>query len=347
MSDVSTSETLYLPDLSPEEIAGALALKPFQGKQIFEWLHQKRVFDFGRMTNLSKALRATLGRSCVARGLFRIEAQISSESGTKKVLFGLADGQMIESVLLRHGARMTLCLSTQAGCPVKCAFCATGLSGFGRNLTAGEIAEQALHLIEDEDLGERTPNVVYMGMGEPFLNYDAAIKSIRLLMHPAGLRVGARKITVSTAGHVPGIYQFAREGWQVRLSVSLHAANDALRSRLVPLNHKYPLDKLHEALADYAATTQRQSTIEWTLLHGVNDTPRHAEELAVWLGGLKAAVNLIPYNAAGETAFAAPPLDVCERFRDTLAQRGIQATLRAERGQDIDAACGQLRLRHR
>jgi len=341
-----STDKLYLSSLSPQEMAEALHLKPFQGRQLFRWIHQKREFDVERMTDLSKSVRNGLGRSCVTRQLHPVETLHSPESGTVKILFRLGDGQTIESVLLRHGRRVTLCLSTQVGCPVRCAFCATGTSGFRRNLTAGEIVEQALHLLEGQDIGERTPNIVYMGMGEPFLNYDATVKSIRLLMAPEGLGIGARKITVSTAGHVPGIYQFAQEGWQVRLSVSLHAANDTLRSSLVPMNHKYPLHTLLDALKYYVATTGRQITLEWVLLDGVNDSPEDADELALWLEKLKAAVNLIPYNTVSDFDYTPSPRAVCERFRDALLKHSVAATLRQERGQDIEAACGQLRLRN-
>lgn len=334
-----------LIDLTPDEIAQELGLRPFQGKQLFRWIHQRRVFDFDRMTDLSKALRQTLKDGWTGAQLCPVEIAESSRSGTRKVLFRLADGETVEAVLLRHGRRMTLCLSTQVGCPVACTFCATGAGGYRRDLAPGEIVEQALHLLAGEDLGEKTPNIVYMGMGEPFLNYKAVVRSIRLMMEPDGLGIGARKITVSTVGHVPGIRRFARERWQVRLSVSLHAANDALRSKLVPMNQTYPLDRLSAALRDYQATAGRQLSLEWTLLNGVNDAVENAEELAVWMRALKASVNVIPYNAVPGLPYAPPPRERCDAFCSALRDRGITATLREERGQDIDAACGQLRCR--
>jgi len=338
---------INLTDLSPTEIAERLDLKPFQGKQIFQWIHQKKVFDFERMTNLSKELRARLAESCSAKQLELVNISSSPRAtGTKKALFRLSDGETVESVLIRDKDRTTLCLSTQVGCAVKCSFCATGHSGYTRNLTAGEIVEQALYLLADEDLGDRSPNIVYMGMGEPFRNYDATMRSVRLLMSPDGLGIGARKITVSTVGEVKGIERFANEDWQVRLSVSIHAANDEKRTELIPLNKKFPIAKLKEAIRTYVDKTGRQVTFEWTLLDGVNDSQQDAKELAALAGSLKAHVNLIPYNPVSGLGYAPPPRERCVAFLDALETAGISATLRKEKGQDIDAACGQLRRRH-
>ena len=344
----------YLTDLTPDEIAQILELKPFQGKQIFRWLHKKRVFDFDAMTDLSKELRQYLkvaygheeDTRASAAQLRLTHLDESPKSGARKALFRLRDGESVESVFLTERERVTLCLSSQVGCALKCSFCATGQSGFRRNLNAGEIVEQALHLVSGQSLGDRTPNIVYMGMGEPFRNYDAVMKSIRLLMHPDGLHIGARKITVSTVGDVPGIRRFAQEAWQVRLAVSLHAANDKLRSRLVPLNRTYPIAAIMEAVREYANVTGRQMSFEWTLLDGVNDSPEQASELAGLIGDLDVVVNLIPYNPVPGLAYEPSAKWQCETFRDALTQRGVKATLRHERGQDIDAACGQLRLRH-
>lgn len=333
-----------LTELDPREIAERLGLKPFQGKQIFQWLHDKKVFDFDRMSNLSKELRGRLAREYAPRQLELVHvSQSPHAAGTKKALFRLADGETVESVLIRERDRTTLCLSTQVGCAVKCSFCATGMSGYSRNLNAGEIVEQALHLLAGEDLEGRSPNIVYMGMGEPFRNYDATVKSVRLLMALEGLGIGARRITVSTVGEVKGIEQFAREDWQVRLSVSLHAANDKLRSELVPLNRKYPLDTLMKAVQLYCDLTGRQVTFEWTLLDGVNDSPQDAAELSALAARVKAHVNLIPYNPVAGLGYAPPPRERCEAFRDALEAAGVSATLRKEKGQDINAACGQLR----
>lgn len=332
--------------LLPEELATELNIAPFQGKQLFRWIHQKAVFNPTEMTDLSKTLRETLVQRADLMPLDLVESTQSTKTGTKKVLLLLRDGETVEAVLIRDRQRVTLCVSSQVGCALKCDFCATGLAGFTRNLSAGEIVAQALFLLRDEDLGGRTPNIVYMGMGEPFRNYDEVVKSIRILMHPQGLGIGARKITVSTAGEVEHIKRFAREDWQVRLSVSLHSANEALRSKLVPLNRRFGLERIREAVADYHAATGRQITFEWTLLEGVNDTDEAAFELIRYMEGMKATVNLIPWNPVQDIPYTPSPRRQCERFRDLLLAAGIVTTLRAEKGQDIDAACGQLRRTH-
>ncbi|MBI2431501.1 MAG: 23S rRNA (adenine(2503)-C(2))-methyltransferase RlmN [Candidatus Hydrogenedentes bacterium] len=340
------TEKLALTGMLPEEISATLNLAPYQGKQIFRWLHAKKIFDFERMSDLPKAVRATLQEQCVAAQLELVEMQESPRTGTRKALLRLPDEETVESVLIRDRDRVTLCLSSQVGCPLKCDFCATGLAGYKRNLTPAEIVEQALYLLQSEPLDGRTPNIVFMGMGEPFRNYDAVIKSIHLLMAPEGLGIGARKITVSTAGDAKGIERFADEDWQVRLSVSMHAANNELRSKLVPLNRKYPIERLREAIDHYVGRTGRQITFEWTLLQDVNDSLQDAEELAAFMGGLKATVNLIPWNPVHGLPYSPPSRARCEAFRDALIKRGITATLRQEKGQDIDAACGQLRRIH-
>jgi 23S rRNA (adenine2503-C2)-methyltransferase len=342
-----------LTDLTPEEIAQTLELKPYQGKQIFRWLHQKKVFDFDAMTDLSKEVRRFLKTAYdeeetnVGAGQLHVEQIVASpRSETRKALFRLKDGDAIESVYLVDRDRVTLCLSSQAGCALNCSFCATGQSGFRRNLSPGEIVEQALLLLADKPIGDRTPNIVYMGMGEPFRNYDAVMKSIRLLMREEGLHIGARKITVSTSGDIQGIKRFALEGWQVRLAISLHAANDKLRSTLVPLNRAYPLAVLMDAVREYVETTERQVSFEWALLEGVNDMQECADELAALIGGMDAVVNLIPYNPVEGLPYTPSSPAACEVFLAELSRRGLKATLRQERGQDIDAACGQLRMRN-
>ena len=338
-------EKIALTDLLPGEIAALLEIKPFQGRQIFRWIHKKQIFDFDEMTDLSKELRTQLRERCVANRLELFSVSESSATGTRKALLRLSDGETVESVLIRDRERLTLCLSSQVGCAVKCSFCATGFSGFARNLSAGEIVEQALYLLRDFDTEGRNPNIVFMGMGEPFRNYDAVIKSIRLLMHSEGLNIGARRITVSTAGEVEGIRKFAEEDWQVRLSVSLHSANDELRNVLVPLNRRFDIERLSDAVREYERKTGRQITFEWTLLDGVNDSVAAARELVGLARELNAHVNLIPFNPVQESGYAPPPFSRCEAFRDVLVSSGVTATLRAERGQDIDAACGQLRRR--
>ncbi|MCX8065421.1 MAG: 23S rRNA (adenine(2503)-C(2))-methyltransferase RlmN [Candidatus Hydrogenedentes bacterium] len=336
-------ETLILTRLFPEEIAEALNLEPYRGRQIFRWLHKKRVFDVENMTDLSKELRNQIAEKCVL-----VQSQIahireSFLSDTKKILLKYRDGQFVECVVITHRNRVTFCISTQVGCPLGCAFCATGKVGFKRNLNAGEIVEQVLHLLSFVDLGKKNPNIVYMGMGEPFWNYDEVTRSIKLLMHQLGVNIGARRITVSTAGDVKGIMKFADEDWQVRLSVSLHSADDNLRSRLVPLNRKYPLNKLAEALHYYQEKTNRMFTFEYVLLSGVNDSLEDADALLQYAKQFKCNVNIIPWNPVAGLNFQPPSKEACEKFQNYLTQGGLNATMRREHGQDIEAACGQLR----
>lgn len=334
---------LHIAGMSPTEIAEVFDLKGYQGRQVFRWVFRSQAFDFDAMTNLSKSLRATLAERGEITRLKHVHTSVSSNTHTRKALFQLPDGESVESVMIPAADRVTLCLSTQVGCPIRCSFCATGLSGYARNLSAGEIVEQTLVLLRDVDLEGRTPNIVFMGMGEPFRNYDATVKAVRLLMEPEGLGIGARRITVSTAGDVPGIRRFAAENWQVRLSVSLHAANDVLRDELVPLNRRYPIQALMDAIDEYLAGTGRQITFEWTLLDGVNDRLQDADELAQLVSGRRIFVNLIPYNPVAGIPYRAPSRERAEAFQNALAARGVRATLRLERGQDINAACGQLR----
>lgn len=343
---MSVSEQTYLTEMLPEEIAESLGLKPFQGRQVFQWIHRKKVFDVDQMTNLSKALREEIKAKYPVNRLESYRMSHSESTDTRKALLKLEDGETVEAVCIPSKERVTLCVSSQVGCAVKCTFCATGDSGYARSLRPGEIVEQVLYFLRDETgvlSEERKPNIVYMGMGEPFQNYDAVVRSIRLLMHEEGLNIGARRITVSTAGEVRGIDRFAEEDWQVRLSVSLHSANDKLRSELVPLNRKYNLERLMDSVDRYIEKTGRQITFEWTLLQGVNDSPEAADELVALIADMKAHVNLIPYNPVAGLGYTPPPVDVCRGFLNRIENQGINATLRLERGQDIDAACGQLR----
>lgn len=334
---------LALAGMRPEEIAAEIGVKAFQARQIFQWIHGKQAAQFEEMTNLSLGLRSRLAKEYVVHSLECVNTSASENGSTMKMLFRMHDGETVESVLIREKKRTTLCLSTQAGCPLKCSFCATGLSGFSRNLFVSEIVGQALSLLREENLEGRTPNIVFMGMGEPFRNYDATVSAIRLLMHSEGLGIGARRITVSTVGEVEGIKRFAEEDWQVRLSVSLHAARDELRRELVPLNRRHNLEALMDAVRDYFEATGRHVTFEWTLIAGVNDTSRDVAELSGMLRGLQSSVNLIPYNPVEGLDYEAPSRRSCERFARELHAKGINTTLRAEKGRDINAACGQLR----
>lgn len=328
----------------PEKIAERLDVPAMRGRQLFRWLQKKRVFETAAMTDLPADFRERQDPSCPVTALRLLERRESAVGDTVKLLFELVDGETIESVLLRQADRFTFCLSSQAGCALNCSFCATGRAGFRRNLNTAEIVEQALCLAREAALPDGvTPNVVYMGMGEPFQNYEPVINSIQLLMHPEGMGVGARKITVSTVGDVPGIQQFAQIPWQVRLSVSLHAADDALRDTLAPINRRYPLALLRQALEEYQQVRGRQITIEWTLLEDVNDAPDQARTLAVFLKGLDAVINIIPWNPVPGAPYRAASPARAAAFAKALEAAGRKATIRKERGDDIQAACGQLR----
>jgi len=262
------------------------------------------------------------------------------------VLFSLPDGPTIESVLMHYKRRHTVCLSTQVGCPIGCPFCATGQAGFERDLSPGEIVEQVLYFARElQEAGQRLTNLVFMGMGEPLLNWEATWKAVQALTDPRRFGLGARHITISTAGFVPGIEALTREGSQVGLAISLHAANDELRERLVPLNRRYPLEVLMEACRDYVKRTGRRITFEYALIEGLNDSPSHGQELAGLLSGLLCHVNLIPLNPTAECAWRGSPKDVVLAFQRKLLKEGVPVTARIDRGLDIQAGCGQLRSR--
>lgn len=314
----------------------------FRAKQVWAWLYDKRAASFDEMTNLPKALRERL-KAETTLGSLDVAAEQSSSDGTVKRLYRLPDGQMIESVLMPYDDdRRTACISTQAGCAMGCVFCATGQMGFARHLTPAEIFEQAMLFARDlEAEGERLSNVVLMGMGEPFHNYDATIAAVRRLMDDLG--IGARHITVSTVGLVPMIRRFADEGLQVKLAISLHAATDEERSALLPVNRRYPLGELMEACRYYVEKTGRRVTFEWTAIQGQNDTPEQARALGKLLKGLLCHVNIIPLNPTGGYAYGPSAAERVNRFVEILGEYGISATVRVRRGIDINAGCGQLK----
>lgn len=323
-------------------LVGTWGEKPFRADQIRQWIFEQGVDDFAKMTNLPKGLVARLQSDCQV-GSLTVEAEQESRDGTVKRLYRLHDGQLIESVLMPYDDdRRTACISSQAGCAMGCVFCATGQMGFARQLTSGEIVEQALRLSWWlRERGERLSNIVLMGMGEPFHNYDNVVAAIRVLNGEMG--IGARHITVSTVGIVPKIRQFAGEGLQVRLAISLHAANDAERGALLPINRKWPIAELIEACRYYADQTGRRISFEWALIAGKNDTRRHAEELAAVLRGLPCHVNLIPLNPTEAYDGGPTALPDASTFVGVLEAAGIPATVRVRRGIDIDAGCGQLK----
>jgi 23S rRNA (adenine2503-C2)-methyltransferase len=302
--------------------------------------------EFDQMTNLPRSLRQRLATETVIDVPETVDTVESADRETRKDLLRLGDGETIEAVLMRYERRRTTCISTQVGCAVGCAFCATGQMGFHRDLSSGEIIAQVLHFARLLRVGgERLSNVVLMGMGEPLLNYDNSLSAIRRLIHPQGLNLGQRHITLSTVGIVPGIKRLAQEDLEITLAVSLHAATDQLRSQLVPINCRYDLDALFEACHQYVTRTRRRVSFEWALIAGVNDTTEQAQALAARLTGILAHVNLIPLNPTHEHDGQPSPRAAIDAFAATLKRHRIPHTVRVRRGFKIQAGCGQLRQR--
>ncbi|GAC1393631.1 MAG: 23S rRNA (adenine(2503)-C(2))-methyltransferase RlmN [Ktedonobacteraceae bacterium] len=337
----------------------------FRAQQMYSWLFQHLVTDFSAMTNIPLALRTRLAQEA-SIGPMIVQSELhSKDDRTRKILLELADGKLVESVLMLYPSvgesspRATVCVSSQAGCAYGCTFCATGQMGFDRHLSSGEIVAQVLYFARQLRAAPWTAtglpgsmpidhitNIVLMGMGEPLHNYDNVLQALRILNSAAGFNLGARHMTVSTVGLVPAIRKLSQEQLQVNLAISLHAPTDELRSQTMPINRKYPLHDLLEACKDYIAATRRQVTFEYVLLAAINDTPTHAQQLADLLAPLKqfAHVNCIPVNATS-ASYRTPGPDAIRAFRNALYERGISNSVRAERGDDIAAACGQLRTR--
>ncbi len=323
----------------------ALGEKPFRGLQVMQWLHQYGAADVAAMTNLSKALRARLADVAVIAAP-RVKHEQMGADGTRKWLLELTDGNCIETVYIPEEGRGTLCVSSQVGCGLNCTFCATGAQGFNRDLTAAEIVGQIW--LASRRLGSRGPgqraitNVVFMGMGEPLLNFDNVVSAIRVLLDDRAYGLSRRRVTVSTAGMVPLIDRL-RATCPVSLAVSLHAPNDRLRTELVPLNRKYPLAELLAACRRYVAgDPRRKITFEYVMLAGVNDSVAHAHELARLLRDVPAKVNLIPFNPFPHTRYQRSSQATIDAFRDVMLRAGLMTITRRTRGDDIDAACGQL-----
>jgi 23S rRNA (adenine2503-C2)-methyltransferase len=335
---------LDLPEL--ERLVADLGQPSYRAKQIWTWTYQHLATSFEEMSSLPKALRHKLAEE-IALYVPPVLAQQTSLTGeTRKDLLEMQDGERVEVVLMRYIDRRSACLSTQVGCAMGCDFCATGQMGFVRNLSVGEIVAQALHFQRELAAQEqRLDNIVFMGMGEPFINYANTLTAIRRLMHSDGMNFGQRRMTVSTVGIVPGIKRFADEDLQVNLAVSLHAATDALRSQLMPVNDRYPLDALFAALRTYINKTNRQITFEWALIDGVNDTPEQAQALAARIRGMLAHVNLIPLNPTDQYAGQPSPPARVEAFTQVLEQQHLSYSVRLRRGRGIQAGCGQLRRR--
>jgi len=324
-------------------VSETLGEPAYRGTQLAKWIYEKAATDFAHMTDLSASLRARLNEVALVSPN-TISLTQRSKDGTVKCLLRLADDNEVECVLLPYEERVSVCLSTQVGCAMGCRFCATAQGGYTRNLTAGEIVDQLLHL---QRLSERRiSHVVLMGMGEPLLNMENAIAALRLMHDEVG--ISYRRITVSTVGIVPKIYALAEYDLPITLAISLHAPDDETRSRIMPVNRKWGVDTLIQAARDYFEKTKRRVTFEYLLLREVNDTPQHAEQLAKKLRGVPCLVNLIPFNyVPTPDDFQRPEAERVRRFRQILESAGIETTQRVERGHDIDAACGQLRGRHR
>lgn len=333
----------YLPQQLENEIK-KINQPAYRRRQILSWVYQKNIFHFGQMLNLPIGLRQNLEDLFSIIPLELSQKEVSSRDATAKYLFKLEDNNFIESVLIPAYQRNTICVSTQVGCRFACRFCASGLLGFRRNLTTAEIVAQIL-FIKKDILPQRISNLVIMGMGEPLDNYDKVMKAIRIFNSPECFNIGARKITISTSGLIPGIGQLAKENLQIELSVSLHAAGDNLRSRLMPVNKKYPLKDLIAAAKEYTRKTGRLITFEYILIGGINDSEEDALTLVNLLKGMNCQVNLIPYNPVKELDFIPPSGKSMRRFSQILQENKLNFTLRRERGSDINSACGQLCLR--
>lgn len=311
----------------------------YRGEQIFSWIYKKGVEDFNAMKNLPKSFRDKLAGLYYIGGIKPLK-RLKSVDGTEKVLFELSDGNLVETVVICSGKRKTACLSTQAGCKYACAFCASGINGFKRNLSASEILSQILYL--EHNLKHHITNFVFMGMGEPLDNYENLSRAIKIMNSPKAMAIAARRITVSTSGVIPGIEKFKGLGLQVNLSISLHAADSLLRDKLMPVNKKYPLVRLLKACQDYLSNDGRMLTLEYIVLKDINDSQKDMGALAGIAKMLKAKVNLIPYSEIAGLGFKAPLKKDMEIFRDGLLEKGINVTVRESKGRDIMAACGQL-----
>ena len=322
-----------------EQFFESINEKKFKARQIFDWVYRKRVFNYDDMTNISKDLKEKLKNNLDISLLTLRRKQTSNL--TNKYLFELEDGNFIEAVLMRHDYGISVCVSSQVGCNMGCAFCESGRLKKVRDLESSEIVRQILMI--EEDIKERISSVVIMGIGEPFDNYDKVLNFIRIINEPLGLAIGARHITVSTSGLVPKIKRFMNEDLQVNLAISLHAPNDEIRNKIMKVNKAYNIDTLISALKEYIAKTNRRVTIEYVMLYNVNDSIENANELSNLLRGMNVYVNLIPYNETSHIEFKKSPKEQIMKFYDTLKKRGINVTVRKEFGGAIDAACGQLR----
>ena len=322
-----------------EQIAAKFDQKKYAAEYIFSFIHTKGAADISHITPLSKIFRKQLTAAGYFISSLKIARELTDTDGTTKYLFELGDGNAVEAVLLTDEDRRTLCISTQVGCAMNCTFCATAHILFKRHLTAGEIADEVYTV--EKGAGEIT-NIVYMGMGEPLNNYDEVIKSVRILNDPNGRKIGIRHITISTCGIIPGIKQLADENIHPRLAISLNAPTNILRSKLMPINRKYPLETLFNAVQTYVAKTRCEVTFEYVLIKGVNDTNLHAQMTAKLLKRLKCKVNLIEFNPNPFSKFEPSGTEAMERFKRIMEKADVRTMIRLKKGRDIKAACGQL-----
>lgn len=332
---------MTLPEL--ESYFEGAGKKRFRAAQVYDWLHKKLVTSYEEMQNLPASLRSRLQEEAPIGAPVIRALQISKLDGTRKYLFQFPDGACVESVWMQYHHGNTVCISSQVGCRMGCTFCASTLLGLDRNLSAGEMLSQ-IYAIE-RDTGERVSGVVVMGTGEPLDNYDSLVRFLRMISDEKGLNISERNLTVSTCGLVPGIRKLKEEKLMINLALSLHAPNDELRRKLMPVAKSYPLRELMDAMRDYYSLLHRRLTFEYSLIRGVNDTEAHAAELAALLKGMNCLVNLIPVNPVAETGYRPAGVPDAQRFKKKLENHGIHVTIRREMGRDIDGACGQLRKR--
>lgn len=331
---------LYLEEL--QNLVKELGQPAFRAKQLNEWIHEKNACSFDEMTNLPVAMREKLSERFSFNVPVELVKQVSKD-GSRKYLLQFADGVSVETVGMPNRNKLAVCISSQAGCAMGCAFCATGLAGLSRSLTAQEMVDQVLHV--SRDFGERVTSVVFMGQGEPFANFDATIDALRALNDPDGLAIGARHLTVSTCGVIPGIRRFAELPEQFTLAISLHSAVQGTRNQLMPGVKKYTLPRLHEAIQLYVEKTGRRPTYEFAMIDGINDTNPEMQALIDFCAGTLCHVNLIQLNNIPDSPFRPSPIEKVETLQRRLTMHGVETTIRNSRGSDIDAACGQLKQR--
>ena len=338
------SQKIDLKNLSPSELKGFIASfgkERYRSVQILRWLYQKGAHSIEEMTNLSKSFRQELSQVSTISTSHPLRVE-QARDGTKKFLFQLDDGNRIESVLIPDKARLTLCISTQAGCALGCRFCLTGKNGWKRDLTASEIVNQILAVREGLEDKTFITNIVLMGMGEPLANYKNTIKAIELMRHPDAFKFSSRRITLSTVGLLPGLEQLSREKIPFRLAISLNAADEETRSHLMPINRRYPLKRILEVCRNFPLQPRSRITFEYVLIDGINDSPKDAKRLLKILQGIPSKVNLIPLNEAPEIPFKRPSKERIGHFQEILMEGGLTAIIRASKGAEISAACGQL-----